>query len=124
MREGWQLTENEARLVAQRAIRVERLGPTPAQVLANVERRLLDGVPRTKVANRSVEVPWWRDLIGDFSLPTAGALEDALPDILRDGFDEYLGDDDKRTEVTATEAALRKDAAAESVRLLRQDEDG
>jgi len=126
VREDFDWTEDAARLVAQSAIRVERLGPTPEQVLANVERRLLNGVPRIKqgVGKPTIEVPWWRDLIGDFSLPTAEALEDALPDILRAGFDRYLPDADKRAEVTATEAARREDAAAELVRLLDTDEEG
>ena len=136
-REAWGITVFEAEVMAQSAIRVERLGPTPAQVLANVKRPLLNGVPHISVAvldaagnpvrldngrikKQSVEVPWWRGLIGDFSLPTAEALEDALPGILRAGFDQYLPDADKRANVTATEAALREDAAAKLVRLLSE----
>lgn len=94
------------------AMFVRRLGVTPNQVLDHLPASVRQaGVPTMGKPPRPVT--WWPvDRNGDaWILPTAEALLDVLPGILRDALDTLLPNKRKRKAMTNTEPTLRQDTA-------------
>jgi hypothetical protein len=91
---------------------VRRIGVTPDQVLDHLPDSVRQEYPNCP--------DWWPlDRIGDaWLLPTAEALLDVMPGILRDALDVLLPDADKRKARIAAEKRKRRSTATALLRLL------
>jgi hypothetical protein len=94
------------------AVEVRRIGVTADQVL--------DHIPASVRMSREKPEAWWpRDRNGDaWELPTAEALLDVMPGIVRAAFEVLLPDEAQRRAMVDTEDEMRAETAREVVRRL------
>jgi hypothetical protein len=102
-----------------KAVEVRRIAATPEQIVRWIPEQLRQPRPREKRNGVMQDVPWWPV---DFSLPTAEAIEDQLPAILREAFNHYLPDAELRAQLIASETGVRIEAARELAKLLRAEQ--